>query len=116
MTTTVAIPADALRVGDSPALRFEGAPHGSSVSFFLVASEPGQGPGLHRHPYDETWVALEGEATVVVGDTTVVAHEGDTAVAPAGAWHRFTNTGSGTLRIVCIHASPVMIQEFATAS
>jgi mannose-6-phosphate isomerase-like protein (cupin superfamily) len=108
-----AIPADDIRIGDSRTLRFEGASYGSNVSFFLVTSDPGQGPGLHRHPYDETWSVLEGEATIVVGDRTFVARAGDTAVAPADTWHRFTNTGTGTLRIVCIHASAVMIQEFA---
>lgn len=108
-----AIPADSIRIGESRTLRFEGASYGSNVSFFLVTSDPGQGPSLHRHPYDETWSVLEGEATIVVGDKTFVARAGDTAVAPADTWHRFTNTGSGTLKIVCIHASPVMIQEFA---
>lgn len=109
-----AIPADDIRIGDSRTLRFEGASYGSNVSFFLVTSDPGQGPGLHRHPYDETWSVLEGEATIVVGDRTFVARAGDTAVAPADTWHRFTNTGTGTLRIVCIHASAVMIQENAS--
>ena len=31
-------------------LTFEGEPHGSGVSFFLVDSEPGAGPGLHGIP------------------------------------------------------------------
>lgn len=114
MISTAVIPADSIRVEGSRTLRFEGAPHGSNVSFFLVTSDPGRGPGLHRHPYDETWTVLEGEATIVVGDATFVVRDGDTAVAPANTWHRFTNTGTGVLRIVCIHASPVMIQEFAT--
>jgi quercetin dioxygenase-like cupin family protein len=35
---------------------FEGEPHGSGVSFFLVSNEPGQGPDLHRHPYSETGI------------------------------------------------------------
>ena len=34
------------------------------------------------------------------------------AVVAAETWHGFKNTGSGRLRIMCIHASPVMIQEF----
>jgi mannose-6-phosphate isomerase-like protein (cupin superfamily) len=114
--TTAPISADSIRVGASRTLRFEGSGYGSNVSFFLVTSDPGQGPGLHRHPYDETWTVLEGEATIVIGDQTLVARAGDTAVAPAEVWHRFTNTGPGTLRIVCIHASPVMIQEFADES
>ena len=27
----------------------------------LSGSEPGGGPRLHRHPYDETWVIEEGK-------------------------------------------------------
>ncbi len=113
MTQQTTIPADDIRIGESRTLRFEGAQYGANVSFFLVTGEPGQGPALHRHPYDETWTVLEGEATVVVGEDVFTAQAGDTAVAPADVWHRFTNTGAGTLRIMCIHASPVMIQEFA---
>lgn len=112
MTHTAIIPADSIRVGHSRTLRFEGASHGSNVSFFLVTASPGQGPGLHRHPYDETWTVVEGEATIVVNDDTIVARAGDSAVVPPEIWHGFTNTGTGTLRIICIHASPVMIQEF----
>lgn len=116
MTTSTPISADSIRVGSSRTLRFEGAAHGSHVSFFLVTADPGQGPGLHRHPYDETWTVLEGEATIDVGEDTIVAHAGDTAVVPPRVWHGFSNTGPGTLRIVCIHASPVMIQEFRDPS
>jgi hypothetical protein len=32
-----------------------GHDHGASTSLILDESEPGQGPRLHRHPYDETW-------------------------------------------------------------
>jgi len=105
------IPADELRVAASRTLRFEGKDHGSGVSFFLVTNDPGQGPDVHRHPYSETWTVLEGEATIRIGGESVVAHAGDTAVVGPDTWHGFTNTGDGVLRIMCIHASPTMIQE-----
>lgn len=107
-----AIPAERLRVGTSATLRFEGRERGSGISFFLVENRPGQGPGLHRHPYSETWTVLEGEATIRIGDDRIVAGAGDTAVVGPGVWHGFTNTGTGTLRIMCVHASDVMIQEW----
>lgn len=107
------IPAEQIRIPESRVLRFEGEGHGSSVSFFFVTCDPGQGPRLHRHPYDETFHVIEGEARLIVGDAILALHPGDTAIAPARAWHRFTATGEDTLRIVCIHASPVMIQEDA---
>ena len=105
------VTADTIRISGSRTLRFEGRDHGSGVSFFLVTNDPGQGPGLHRHPYTKTWSVLEGEATITVGDETVVARAGDTAVVQPDVWHGFTNTGTGTLRMMCIHASAEMIQE-----
>lgn len=112
MSTADVIPADEIRIAGSRTLRFEGEAHGANVSFFLVTGDPGQGPRLHRHPYDETFHVLQGQATIVIGDRAVTAGPGETAIAPANAWHRFTNTGTGVLQIVCIHASPVMIQEY----
>jgi quercetin dioxygenase-like cupin family protein len=105
------IPADEIRVPGSRTLRFEGATHGADVSFFLVTSDPGQGPGMHRHPYTETWTVLEGEVTIRIGDDVFTAHAGDTATVAPDTWHGFTNTGTGTLRTMCVHASAVMIQE-----
>ena len=39
---------------------FEGAAHGSEVSFFVVDDAPGEGPALHHHPYSETFVVIAG--------------------------------------------------------
>jgi mannose-6-phosphate isomerase-like protein (cupin superfamily) len=108
---TAVVPAETIRIPGSRTLRYEGRDHGSDVSFFLVTNDPGPGPGAPRPPYGETWSVLEGEATITIGDETVVARTGDTAVVGPGVWHGFTNTGTGTLRMVCIHASATMIQE-----
>jgi quercetin dioxygenase-like cupin family protein len=88
--------------------RFDGADHGAPVSFFLIHSQPGDGPELHRHPYSETFVIEEGQATFTVGDDTIEAHAGDILVAPANVPHAFVNSGSGVLRSVNIHPVPEM--------
>lgn len=112
MTPTPAVvPVAELLLPGSRTARFEGRSHGSGVSFFLVDTDPGGGPGLHRHPYSETWLVLDGEATITIGDQVVVAHGGDVAVVQPDTWHRFVSTGPGALRMVCIHASDVMVQE-----
>jgi mannose-6-phosphate isomerase-like protein (cupin superfamily) len=105
------VPADALRVGSGRTLKFEGRPYGAGISYFFVDNDPGQGPDLHRHPYPETWVVLEGEARITVGGEQLIASVGDTATVGAGVWHGFKNSGTGRLRIMCIHASDVFIQE-----
>lgn len=106
------IPAQALRIGSGRTRRFVGREHGAGLSYFFVDNDPGQGPELHRHPYTETWIVLEGEAEVTIGDRVFRATEGDTVTAPRWTWHRFVNSGSSRLRIVCMHASPVIIQEW----
>ena len=83
---------------------FEGHRYGDvDVSFFMVDSPPGGGPVLHKHPYEEVFVTLEGEATFTVGDATIEASAGQIVVAPAGVPHKFVNSGSGPLRQVDIH-------------
>ena len=103
------------RVGTGTLRRFIGAEHGAGVSYFFVDNEPGQGPDIHRHPYPETWVLLEGEARITIDGETLHAVAGDTATAPTGAWHGFKNCGSGRLRVLCIHASDRIIQEWQDA-
>jgi quercetin dioxygenase-like cupin family protein len=50
--------------GNDISRTFEGGAHGpSSVSFFLVHNQPGHGPKLHHHPYDETFIILEASST-----------------------------------------------------
>ncbi|MBM7503652.1 cupin domain-containing protein [Agromyces aurantiacus] len=107
------VPAEALRIGTGRTRRFVGREHGAAVSYFFVDNDPGQGPGLHWHPYPETWVVLEGTAEITMGERRIVARTGDTATVPTGVWHRFENVGDGPLRMLCIHASAVIVQTWA---
>src|SRR5688500_10695753 len=68
---------------------------GAGVSVIVVDAEPGAGPRLHRHPYEEVFVVLEGEATFTLGDRRRVVRAGEIVVAPAGVPHRFVNSGAG---------------------
>jgi mannose-6-phosphate isomerase-like protein (cupin superfamily) len=91
--------------------RFEGDGHGSSVSFFVVRSATGQGADKHRHPYDETFVIIEGVIEVIVDDVLRMLQPGTIVVIPAGSWHEFKNRAPHRALMVNIHASPRIIQE-----
>ena len=90
----------------------KGAEHGATISLVLDRSEPGQGPRLHKHPYDETWVVIEGNLTFQAGEERLKAAPGDIVIVPPGAPHKFTNDGPGRSHLVCIHASPTMSTEW----
>ena len=90
---------------------FEGEHYGSAVSFFLVNNEPGKGPDLHRHPYSETWIVRSGKARMTVDGEDIQAGAGDIVVVGPETPHKFKNVGTERLDIVCIHASPRIIQE-----
>lgn len=104
---------ESLRIGSGRTRRFVGRNHGAGISYFWVDNDPGQGPGLHWHPYPETWVVIEGSAHFTAGGHTFEAGEGDTATVPTGVWHCFKNAGTGRLRMLCIHASDVIVQTWA---
>lgn len=105
--------AESLRRRTGGAPLFEGADHGGvAVSCFMVDAAPGEGPSLHRHPYDEVFVLHDGEATFTVGDESIQAHGGQVVVGPRQVPHKFENCGSGRLRMTTIHPSERVITEW----
>ena len=85
---------------------FVGDDHGGvGVCLAIVDAEPGRRVNLHLHDYDELFVVLEGEATLL-GEGERVVHGGDLVIIPAGTPHGFVNSGSTRLRQVDIHISP----------
>lgn len=90
----------------------KGEDHGATTSLILDRSEPGHGPRLHMHPYDETWVVIDGNVTFQAGDDEYRAGPGDVVIVPPRTPHKFTNDGPRGSHLVCIHASPRMITEW----
>ena len=97
-----------------------GGPYRGSVNGDILATqitvlaygndEPGLGPKLHVHPYDEVFVIQEGRARFFVGDQVIDAVAGETVLGPAGLPHKFVNLGPGRLQTIDIHLSPRWIQ------
>lgn len=84
---------------------------GGAVTVLAYGSDtPGEGPRLHVHPYDETFVVLSGRARFFVGTEVIEAAAGEAVLGPAGVPHRFENLGPGRLQTIDIHHSPRWIQ------
>jgi mannose-6-phosphate isomerase-like protein (cupin superfamily) len=85
---------------------------GAGVCLIFVEAQPGDGPSLHTHPYEEIFIVQEGEALFVAGDKERTVRAGEIVIAPAGTPHRFVNTGTGPLRQIDIHVSPRFVTEW----
>ena len=84
---------------------------GGAVTVLAYGNDtPGEGPRLHVHPYDETFVVVAGRARFFVGDDVIEAGAGEAVLGPAGVPHRFENIGPGRLQTIDIHHSPRWIQ------
>jgi mannose-6-phosphate isomerase-like protein (cupin superfamily) len=89
-----------------------GAEHGLEITLLFVDAEPGCGPALHRHPYDEVFIVQEGQATFTVDGEQHEARAGDILIARAKQAHAFVNSGPGRLQQIDIHLSPSFSTEW----
>jgi len=110
MSTNLVIKADELPRGEHSAT-FNGHEHEAQVSFFLSRNQPGTGPKLHSHPYEEIFIVEDGEVVFTVGEGTVEASAGDIVVVPAGTPHKFVSR-SPRHRQVSIHPVARMETEW----
>jgi len=92
---------------------FVGEQHGGvGACVIFVDAAPGEGPRLHRHPYVEILIVVEGTATFDDGQSERQVQAGEMAVVDAGQPHRFVNSGAGRLRQIDVHLNPKFITEW----
>jgi mannose-6-phosphate isomerase-like protein (cupin superfamily) len=90
-----------------------GVDHGGvGVCIIFVDAPPGGGPSLHKHPYEEVLIVLEGEVTFVAGGEEIQAGPNDVVIVPPDLPHAFTNTGAGQLRQIDIHVAQAFSTEW----
>jgi len=92
---------------------FVGEKHGGiGACVLFVDAGPGEGPRLHRHPYVEILIVLEGTSTFDDGQSKRIVEAGEMAVVEAGQAHAFTNSGLGRLRQIDVHLAPAFATEW----
>src|SRR5205823_4515137 len=77
---------------------------------------PGAGAPTHSHPVEEVLTVREGEAEMWMDEQRIIVAVGQSLIVPAMRQHGFRNSGTVTLHIHAVLASPVfeMTPEGAT--
>ena len=68
------------------------------TTMFMVHYDPDGAAGAHDHPFEETYLFLEGTADAVFDGERYMLGAGDVAWAGVGCVHGFANAGNGPLR------------------
>lgn len=128
-TSPSAAPAPLLRAHpDAPTVRLEAlgvtirtrvatGESGGALALLEYAAPPGfRGPAPHWHAVlTETFVGLEGEAQVRVGDGTLRLGPGAVAVVPPRVVHAFANPGAAPARFLVLATPGEGLEGYFTA-
>ena len=98
---------------DGNTYEFQGIEHrDTNVSFIWVDMQPGGTIRLHKHPYEEIFIILEGLATFIVGSATLEARAGQVIIVPADIPHKFSNLNNTQLKQIDIHVSKQFVTHW----
>ena len=88
-------------------------PHGgisqggaTALCIFEQWLAPGHGTPTHWHPVEEVLTVREGEAEMWLDEEKAIVSAGQSMVVPARLRHGFRNSGTTTLHIHAVLASP----------
>lgn len=79
----------------------------SQLCIFEQFCDPGLGAPNHLHAVEEVLTVVAGKAEIWVGEETHAATAGHSVIIPAGKFHGFRNTGTGTLHVRATLAAPI---------
>jgi mannose-6-phosphate isomerase-like protein (cupin superfamily) len=84
----------------------------AQLCVFEQRCDPGKGAPTHLHAVEELLTVLDGKADVWLEAEQATLTSGQSLVVPAGRKHGFRNTGTGTLHVQAILASPIFEAAF----
>ena len=101
-------------VGDTYTVKLSGEQTGGAFSLSEAVVPAGGGPPPHiHHQEDETFVVLEGELLLEMGETTLPAPVGTVLYVPKGTRHGFRNVGANPARMLFLYMPAGMERMFA---
>jgi len=99
--------AELWRPGVETRMRISAENGASELCIFEQWVAPGQGAPTHSHPVEEVLTVRDGEADMWIDDSHVTVSAGQSLLIPAERLHGFRNSGTGTLHIHAVLASPI---------
>jgi len=104
---------DTMKARGADAATFHGSEHGANISFFVITFAAGEGPRKHRHPYEETFIVLDGEIELIADGATQRVGGGTIVVIPKRTWHAFNVLSATPSRMINVHPVAKMVTEWA---
>ncbi|WP_456620237.1 MULTISPECIES: cupin domain-containing protein [unclassified Bradyrhizobium] len=102
-----AIPREEWRPGVTTRMVTSARNGASALCIFEQWVDPGAGAPTHSHPVEEVLTVRAGEAEMWIEDEHVAVTAGQSLLVPAGCKHGFRNSGTATLHVHAVLASPV---------
>jgi mannose-6-phosphate isomerase-like protein (cupin superfamily) len=100
-------PAEHWRPGVETRMVISAATGAAQLCIFEQWVAPGAGAPTHSHPVEEVLTVREGEADMWIGETHVTVSAGQSFLIPPRQLHGFRNSGSQTLHVQAVLASPI---------
>jgi mannose-6-phosphate isomerase-like protein (cupin superfamily) len=101
------MPAEQWRPGVETRMLVSARNGAAQLCIFEQWIAPAAGAPTHSHPVEEVLTVREGEAEMWIDEQRVIVSVGQSLIVPAGRKHGFRNSGSVTLHIHAVLASPV---------
>jgi mannose-6-phosphate isomerase-like protein (cupin superfamily) len=79
----------------------------TQLCIFEQQVAPGTGAPTHSHPVEEVLTVRGGEADMWIGEAHVTVSAGQSLLIPPHLLHGFRNSGSTTLHVHAVLASPI---------
>jgi mannose-6-phosphate isomerase-like protein (cupin superfamily) len=79
----------------------------TQLCIFEQQVAPGAGAPTHSHAVEEVLTVREGEADMWIGEAHVTVSAGQSLLIPPHLLHGFSNSGSTTLHVLAVLASPI---------